>query len=103
MAYVDLNPIRAKMATSLNDCDHTSIKKRLKTRTEDELKGTLKAIAGKVKNRTMVLPLKDYIQLVKWTIFCSCKNSIHHIHVNNWSGDCLLRQSDTSFTTLGDL
>jgi len=67
MAYVDLNPIRAKMATSLKESEHTSIKKRLESHTDQELNGTLKAIAGKVKNRTMVLPLKDYIQLVEWT------------------------------------
>ena len=67
MAYVDLNPIRANIATSLESSKHTSIKKRLKTLTESELNGTLKSIAGKVKNRTMVLPLKDYIELVEWT------------------------------------
>jgi hypothetical protein len=67
MAYVDLNPIRANIAKSLEESDYTSIQKRLKTKTEDELKITLKSIAGKVKNRTMTLPLKDYIELVEWT------------------------------------
>jgi REP element-mobilizing transposase RayT len=67
MAYVDLNPIRANMAKTLDESDHTSIKKRLETRTDDELKRTLKSIAGKVKNRTMILPLQDYIKLVEWT------------------------------------
>jgi hypothetical protein len=41
MAYVDLNPIRANMATNLKKSDYTSIQKRLKTKTEDELKITL--------------------------------------------------------------
>jgi hypothetical protein len=41
--------------------------RRLKTRAEDVLKSTLKAITGNVKNRTMVLPLEDYIELVEWT------------------------------------
>ncbi|PHS20559.1 MAG: hypothetical protein COA86_01015 [Kangiella sp.] len=67
MAYVDLNPIRAKIANTLETSDHTSIQKRLKNHTEDELKGTLKSLAGKVKNRTMILPLKDYIELLEWT------------------------------------
>jgi len=67
MAYADLNPIRANIAKTLEDSEHTSIRKRIKTLTENELNGTLKAIAGKVKNRTMVLPLKDYIELVEWT------------------------------------
>ncbi len=31
---------------------------------------TIKAIAGQVKNRTMVLKLRDYIELVEWTVFC---------------------------------
>ena len=67
MAYVDLNPIRANMATSLPESDHTSIKRRLKTVTQDELNQTVKALAGKIENRTMVLKLKDYIELVEWT------------------------------------
>ncbi len=67
MAYVDLNPIRANIATSLKTSEHTSIKKRLNTLIESELNATLKSIAGNVKNRTMVLPLKDYIDLVEWT------------------------------------
>ena len=67
MAYVDLNPIRANMAKSLPESEHTSIKRRLKTLSPDELNQTIKAIAGKVKNSTMVLKLKDYIELVEWT------------------------------------
>jgi hypothetical protein len=38
---------------------------------EDELQRTIKAVAGKVKNRTMVLKLKDYIELVEWAVFRS--------------------------------
>jgi len=67
MAYVDLNPIRANIAKSLPESEHTSIKRRLETLTTEELNQTMKAIAGKVKNRTMVLKLKDYIELVEWT------------------------------------
>jgi len=67
MAYVDLNPIRAGIAKSLPESQHTGIKKRLDKLSEAELNRTIKAIAGKVKNRTMVLKLKDYIALVEWT------------------------------------
>ncbi len=67
MAYVDLNPIRAGMTKSLPDSHHTSIKKRLKGLSEEELDCAIKSLAGKVKNRTMVLKLKDYIELVEWT------------------------------------
>ena len=67
MAYVDLNPIRANMAKSLPQSEHTSIKRRLELLTPEELNQSMKAVAGKVKNRTMVLKLKDYIELVEWT------------------------------------
>jgi len=61
MAYVDLNPIRTQKVKNLADSDHTSIQKRLKETS------TIAAIAGQVKSRTMVLKLKDYIDLVEWT------------------------------------
>jgi putative transposase len=67
MAYVDLNPIRAGIAKSLQESEHTTIKKRLQVLSEEELQSSIKAVAGKVKNRTMVLKLKDYIELVEWT------------------------------------
>ncbi len=67
MAYVDLNPIRAGIAKNLGESQHTSIKKRLKSLSESELQGAIKAIAGNVKNRTMTLKLNDYIELVEWT------------------------------------
>jgi len=66
MAYVDLDPIRANMAKSLAESEHTSIKRRLDKLSPDELNQTMKAIAGQVKNRTMVLKLKDYVELVEW-------------------------------------
>lgn len=67
MVYVDLNPIRANMTKSLSESEHTSIKRRLDTLTAEGLEQTIKTIAGKVKNRTMVLKLKNYIVLVEWT------------------------------------
>ncbi len=67
MAYVVLNPIRANLAKSLPESEHTSIKRRLKTLSPDELNLTIKVIARQVKNRTMVLKLKDYIELLEWT------------------------------------
>ena len=35
MAYVDLNPVRAKIARKLSECDYTSIKRRLKSPSND--------------------------------------------------------------------
>ncbi len=67
MAYVDLNPIRARMSKTLEDSDHTSIQKRVKALAEEQLKQSVKALSGEIKNRTMVLKLKDYIELVEWS------------------------------------
>ena len=67
MAYVDLNPIRAGMTEKLEESHHTSIKKRLQSMDDKKLGDTITTIAGKVRNRTMTIPLKDYIDLVEWT------------------------------------
>jgi len=67
MAYVDLNPIRAGIAKSLSESEHTSIQTRLNRLSDDELNQSVKAIAGNVKNRTMVIQLKDYVDLIEWT------------------------------------
>jgi len=67
MAYVDLNLIRTRKVKTLAESEHTSIKKRLNETTPEQLKQTIKAVAGQVKNRTLVLNLKDYIELVEWT------------------------------------
>ncbi len=71
MAYVDLNPVRAKMANTPEDSDHTSIQIRVK-----ELKksgGQPKALmpfAGNSSESTiegMPFRLADYLSLVDWT------------------------------------
>ena len=67
MAYVDLNPIRAGITQCLEESAHTSIQKRLISMTENELSTAMQAIAGSVRERTMTVPLKDYIDLVEWT------------------------------------
>jgi len=99
MAYVDLNPIRAKMSKTLQDSDHTSIQKRVEKLTEEELKQSVKALAGEVKNRTMVLNLKDYIELVEWSgksiaypnkakMPAHIQSTLAHLNLqpNNWLG-----------------
>jgi len=99
MAYVDLNPIRAKMSKTLQDSAHTSIQKRVEKLTEEELKQSVKALAGEVKNRTMVLNLKDYIELVEWSaksiaypnkakMPAHIQSTLSHLNLqpNNWLG-----------------
>ena len=67
MAYVDLNPIRAGLTQKLEESDFTGIQKRIKLLDDETLSQTVQAIAGQVRQRTMTLKLKDYIELVEWT------------------------------------
>jgi putative transposase len=79
MAYVDLNPIRAGLATELEASEHTSIQKRLIAMTDEQLNEAITAVAGKVRQRTMTMPLKDYIELVEWVVFCVLQK-LHTLH-----------------------
>jgi REP element-mobilizing transposase RayT len=71
MAYVDLNPVRAKMAKHLEDSHHTSIQKRLKAVNNKHAQP--KALLAFVGNHTQHMPkgiafsLKDYCELVDMT------------------------------------
>lgn len=67
MAYVDLNPIRAGITDKLETSDFTSIQKRVERLDDIKLNQSIEALAGQVKERTMTIPLKDYIELVEWT------------------------------------
>jgi hypothetical protein len=71
MAYVDLNPVRAKMADTPETSDHTSIKSRIR-----ELKGSgdqPESLMPFVGNPREPMPaglpfrLRDYIELVDWS------------------------------------
>jgi len=72
MAYVDLNPIRAKMADTPENSEHTSIKKRIETAKADITKQPL-ALAHFVGNPREAMPqglpfkLQDYLALVDWS------------------------------------
>lgn len=71
MAYVDLNPVRAKMAETPEASDHTSIKSRIR-----ELKrsgGQPESLMPFVGNPREPMPsglpfkLQDYVELVDWS------------------------------------
>jgi REP element-mobilizing transposase RayT len=69
MAYVDLNPIRAKMAKSPETSDHTCIKSRIEI-----LKGNRKSlqsietfVGSKPEKTGLPFVLRDYLELVDWT------------------------------------
>jgi hypothetical protein len=77
MAYVDLNPIRAKMAESPEQSDHTSIKQRiaqvLKTQKTGESKPQPEPLFPFAGNPRENMPegipfnLSDYLELVDWS------------------------------------
>jgi len=73
MAYVDLNPIRAGVASTPEHAEFTSIYQRIKSATD---RGDLRRFEPKLrpfnnaseKGRTTIpYSLKDYLQLVDWT------------------------------------
>ena len=65
MAYVDLNPVRAGMSSSLDECEFTSIKRRLERTSVDD--------PMTVIGENIVIPsippitLDNYLELVLWT------------------------------------
>jgi hypothetical protein len=71
MVYVDLNPIRAKMAETPETSDYTSIQQRLGKAVHCAFHGDLLPFAGNShqQNTQQHIPysLIDYIELVDWT------------------------------------
>jgi len=74
MAYVDLNPVRAKITEKLEDSHHTGIKSRIDSIKEKQpvdvqgyLDESIQAISSSVKTKSLPISLKDYIELVEWT------------------------------------
>ncbi len=74
MAYVDLNPIRARITKKLEESNNTAIKKRLETIKEQEpmdvqayLDAPVTGLSNPTKSKRLAMSLKDYIELVEWT------------------------------------
>ena len=69
MAYVDLNPIRAKMANSPEASDHTCVKSRIESLTANtKPKYCIEDFVGSNPNaKGIPFLLKDYLELVDWT------------------------------------
>ena len=71
MAYVDLNPVRARITEKLEESGNTSIKQRIEEmkNDNDEIKLTqaVTAVAGKVRGNSLPINLKEYIELAEWT------------------------------------
>jgi len=71
MAYVDLNPVRAVMADTLMESDHTSVQSRLKDRLKQPKNSLslrpLKPVAGLDSDALINMTESSYIELVQWT------------------------------------
>ncbi|WP_298768698.1 transposase [uncultured Shewanella sp.] len=70
MAYVDLNPIRAKMADTVEQSDFTSIQRRIKAVLKGEQPTELLDFVGnetREEPKGLLFHLKDYLQLVDET------------------------------------
>ena len=72
MAYVDLNPIRAKMAKTPETSDYTSIKERAGQARGDAARkqpDQLKPLRAQGQNPEVAIPftLSSYLELVDWT------------------------------------
>jgi REP element-mobilizing transposase RayT len=71
MAYVDLNPIRAKVAADLATSTHTSIQHRLReVESQDDThaqRRELHPIAGMRREEPLSLRVLDYVALVDWS------------------------------------
>ncbi|TQV89114.1 transposase [Aliikangiella coralliicola] len=70
MAYVDLNPIRARITDKLEESHHTSIKQRLdgiQSHTdESKLEFAIETMAGHLRERKLSITLREYTELVEW-------------------------------------
>lgn len=70
LAYVDLNPVRAKIATTPETSEHTSIKKRIQSARDGEQPSSLMTFVGNPRepmSQGLPFKLQDYIELLEWT------------------------------------
>ena len=70
MAYVDLNPVRAKITNKLEAAQHTSIKKWIENINTDQdqshLDEAISTMAGHIREKQLSITLKEYIELTEW-------------------------------------
>jgi hypothetical protein len=68
MAYIDLNPIRAGIAETLQSSNHTSAKERIDAATTDpsRLSQPLRPVIGTLRP-ALALTTADYLQILDWT------------------------------------
>ena len=66
MSYVDLNPVRSKLADELANCEHTSVKRRLAAKQGDTSR-PIRPVSASVPEPSLPLSEVDYLELVDWT------------------------------------
>ncbi len=66
MVYVDLNPVRAGIASDLAGSNHTSIQRRLKAHSPEQAHEPLAPMVG-LQPVDLSVTLDEYIDLVDWT------------------------------------
>ena len=73
MAYVDLNPVRAKITEKLEESNHTSIQERIygiekdKKTNSKQLQKAMQSVCKENSSSLLSIKLIDYIELVEWT------------------------------------
>ncbi len=85
MAYVDLNPIRANIATTPEKSDYTSIQQRINSAKKAKQPRVLFPFVGNPRQpppKGLTFELKDYIELVDLTGRCIREDKRGHIDNN---------------------
>lgn len=94
MAYVDLNPVRARIAESPEDSPHTSAHRRAK---KFDLSQSLEPLATSIVAHVLDVSEAHYLQLLEWTTIrlnadaaekshCSCPSALNRLSLspNQW-------------------
>jgi hypothetical protein len=79
MAYVDLNPIRAKIASTLETSKHTSIQKRSKAVKQKRRQPRHMCNPKQLMPKGIAFSLKDYCELVDTTGRCVREDKAGHM------------------------
>ncbi|MEW6995204.1 transposase [Colwelliaceae bacterium MEBiC 14330] len=85
MAYVDLNPVRAKIATTPESSGFTSVKKRVKAAINSKQPAMLMPFIGNPRSsmpKGLPFELKDYLELIELTGRCIRADKAGHIQAN---------------------
>ena len=88
MAYVDLNPLRAKQATTPESSRYTSIRKRIRAAMQGQAQPEkLMPFVGNQRQEApkgLLFSLADYLELVDWTGRAIREDKAGHIDAAHW-------------------